>query len=79
MLSMKGSASLSHRQKFIWKNIRFVKLLIYYSYYQSLNSSFVLFLKDLTSKLHQLKMMEQNLVEKMQSIQEQNEVGRAEG
>ena len=30
--------------------------------------------QDLTSKLHQLKMMEQNLVEKMQSIQEQNEV-----
>lgn len=30
--------------------------------------------QDLTSKLHQLKTMEQNLVEKMQSIQEQNEV-----
>lgn len=30
--------------------------------------------QDLTSKLHQLKMMEQNLVEKMQSIQEQYEV-----
>ena len=29
--------------------------------------------QDLTSKLHQFKMMEQNLVEKMQQLQEQNE------
>jgi pole hole protein len=30
--------------------------------------------QDLTSKLHQLKMMEQNLVEKIQSVQDQLEV-----
>jgi B-Raf proto-oncogene serine/threonine-protein kinase len=30
--------------------------------------------EELTSKLHQLKMMEQNLIEKMQAVQEQNEL-----
>lgn len=32
---------------------------------------------DLTSKLHQLKRMEQNYIEKMQLIQDKNKVGRA--